>query len=285
MLHDFVCCKKGTKGMPNMRGHLLFCRRNPPMPPNDKPRSTMARKERAIWYAAIAALTVHLVALVILEYGGRISAPQTKSYASVDFVDFEAPETRTMEEAVRERLEARMQDRISNVSADRNARIAGDIRSSRADEAAMSEEVEAELRAFEQAAFDALADGRKNTDNEGVSRPERDGAPIERYDGWEERVAGKVTAEYDLGGRKALHLNIPGYRCQGGGVVKLAIVVSPGGDVLEASLMSIASEGEDAMANCLESEAFRSVRQCRFQSRADAPRRQSGTLTYRFISQ
>lgn len=285
MLHDFVCCKKGTKGMLNMRGHLLFCRRIPHMPPNDKPRSPMARKERAACYAAIAALTVHVVALGMLERCGRIPAPQSQSYAAVDFVDFEAPETRTMEEAVREQLEARMQDRIANVAADRNARSGDETRSSRADEAAMSEEVEAELRAFEQAAFDALADGRENTDNEGVSRPERDDAPIERYEGWDERVAGKVTAEYDLGGRKALNLDIPGYRCQGGGVVTLAIVVSPGGDVLEASLMSIASGGGDAMSNCLEAEALRSVRQCRFQSRADAPRRQSGTLTYRFISQ
>ena len=285
MLHDFVCCKKGTKGMPNISGHPLFCRRNPPMPPNDKWRSKMTRKERAIWYAAIAALAVHVVALTILEYCGRIPAPKTQAYAAVDFVDFEEVETRTMEEAVRDRLEARMQDRISNVSADRNARIGNETRSSRADEAAMSEKVEAELRAFEQAAFDALADSRGNADSEGVSRPERDDLPIERYEGWDERVAGKVTAEYDLGGRKALNLDIPGYRCQGGGVVTLAIVVSPGGDVLEASLTSIASGGGDTMANCLEAEALRSVRQCRFQSRADAPRRQSGTLTYRFISQ
>ena len=285
MLHDFVCCKKGTKGMSNVRGHPLFCRRNPLMSPNDKPTFAMVRKERAAWHAAIAALLVHVVALGILEYCGRIPAPQTQSYAAVDFVDFEAPETRTMEEAVRERLEARMKDRISNVSADRNARVGDETRSSRADEAAISEEVEAELRAFEQAAFDALADGRGNAEIERGARPERDDLPIERYEGWDERVAGKVTAEYDLGGRKALNLDIPGYRCRGGGVVKLAIVVSPSGDVLEASLMSIASGGGDAMANCLEAEALRSAHQCRFQSRADAPRRQSGTLTYRFISQ
>lgn len=255
------------------------------MSTKDQPRGPMARKEHVAWRAAIAALLVHVLALGILEHWGRIPDPQVQSYAAVDFVDFETAETRTMEEAVRERLEARMQDRISNVSADRNARIEEETRSSRADEAAMSEEVEAELRAFEQAAFDALADGREGADNGGVSRPEREDSPIERYDGWNERVAGKVTAEYDLEGRKALNLDIPGYRCEGGGVVRLAIVVSPGGDVLETSVMSIASEGGEAMSICLEAEALLSVRKCRFQSRADAPRRQAGTLTYRFISQ
>jgi len=141
------------------------------------------------------------------------------------------------------------------------------------------------LRAFEQAAFDALADGREDRSDDGVPRPDGDDESIERYDGWDERVAGKVTAEYDLDGRKALNLSVPGYRCRGGGVVLLSIVVSPGGDVLEASVLSATSEGEEAMSVCLETESLRSVRQCRFQSRADGPRRQSGTLIYRFIAQ
>ena len=68
-------------------------------------------------------------------------------------------------------------------------------------------------------------------------------------------------------------------------MVRLAIMVSPGGDVLEASVLSTTSDGGEAMAVCLETESLRSVRQCRFQSKAEAPRRQSGTLTYRFIAQ
>ena len=54
------------------------------------------------------------------------------------------------------------------------------------------------------------------------------GRAARQYEGWDERVAGQVTAEYELDGRKALGLSIPGYRCQGGGVVLLSIVVSPG---------------------------------------------------------
>lgn len=254
------------------------------MPTSPQSGKRITRTERAMWQAAIAALLVHVVALGILDRWGRLPAAEAQPYAQVDFVDFEEVETRTMEEAVRDRLEARMNERITNVSADARAWTGEEVRSSRAEREALSEEVEAELRAFEQAAFDALSEGRTDP-SQGVSRPDRDEGPIERYDGWDERVAGQVTAEYDLEGRKALNLNIPGYRCRGGGVVRLAIVVSPGGDVLEASVLSTTSNGGKATAVCLETESLRSVRQCRFQSKAEAPRRQSGTLTYRFIAQ
>ena len=245
----------------------------------------MSRRERAVWQAAIAALLVHVLALGALEYWGRLSAPTEQPYAQVDFVDFEEVETRTMEEAVRQRMEARMNERITNVSADAGARTTDEVRSSRAQDQAMSEEVEAELRAFEQAAFDALSEGRDDSATAGELKADDRDEPLEQYEGWNERVAGQVTAEYELDGRKALNLSIPGYRCRGGGVVLLSIVVAPGGDVLEASVLSAASEGGEAMSSCLETESLRSVSQCRFQSKADAPRRQTGTLTYRFIAQ
>ena len=251
------------------------------MPTSPQSGKRITRTERAVWQAAIAALLVHVVALGILDRWGRLPAAEAQPYAQVAFEDLE---TRTIEEAVRDRLEARMNERITNVSADARARTGENVRSSLAEREALSEEVEAELRAFEQAAFDALSEGRTDP-SQGVSRPDRDEGPIEHYDGWDERVAGQVTAEYDLEGRKALNLNIPGYRCRGGGVVRLAIVVSPGGNVMEAAVLSTTSDGGEVMAVCFETEALRSVRQCRFQSKAEAPRRQSGTLSYRFIAQ
>ena len=212
------------------------------------------------------------------------ACPTQQPYAQVDFVDFEEVETRTMEEAVRERMEARMNERVTNVSADAGPthpmkcavpahRIRRCRRKWRRNCARLSRRP---LTRCPQAARIPMpqakgADGRDE--------------PLEQYEGWDERVAGQVTAEYELDGRKALNLSIPGYRCRGGGVVLLSIVVSPGGDVLEASVVSAVSEGGEAMSSCLETESLRSVRQCRFQSKADAPRRQAGTLTYRFIAQ
>lgn len=242
----------------------------------------MDRRERTVWQAAIAALPVHAVALGVLEQWGRLPAPERQAFAEVNFVDFQVTETRTMEEAVREQMEARMAA-IRNAAADRQAARSDEVRSSRAEEARMAAEVEAELRALERQTFDALADGREAPESAGTRRPDEN-RPLEDYEGWDARYDGQVTAEYDLSGRKALQLDIPGYRCRGGGVVVLSIAVSPGGEVLDVAVQQAEALGE-GVVECLRSEALRSAGRCRFASRSDAPRRQMGTLTYRFIAQ
>lgn len=249
----------------------------------ESPSSNMGRAERAVWQAAIAALLVHAVALGVLEYWGRLPAPERQAYAEVDFVDFEETETRTLEEAVREQMEARL-SQIRNAAADSRADRSDEVRSSRAEEARMAAEVEAELRALEQQTFDALADGRDAPDVPQSDDRAQD-RPLEDYEGWDARYDGQVTAEFDLAGRQALSLDIPGYRCRGGGVVVLDITVSPGGEVVEVGVRSARSSGAAALTECLQAESLRSARQCRFAAKAGAPKRQSGTLTYRFIAQ
>lgn len=244
--------------------------------------NSMGRRERAVWQAAIAALLVHAVALGALEYWGTLPAPERQPFAEVGFVEYEETETRTMEEAVRERMEARM-EQVLNAAADSRADRAADVRSSRAEAERMAAEVEAELRALEQQTFEELAEGRDGPDLPEAGRQDVD-RPLEDYEGWDARYDGQVTAEFDLEGRKALALDIPGYRCRGAGVVVLAITVSPGGEVLEVSVRSASAAGE-GMAECLQEEALRSARRCRFASQANAPRRQEGSLTYRFIAQ
>ena len=99
---------------------------------------------------------------------GRLPAPEAQPYAQVDFVDFEEVETRTMEEAVRDRLEARMNERITNVSADARARTGEEVRSSRAEREALSEEVEAESAPLSRPHSSALSEGRTDLKAKGV---------------------------------------------------------------------------------------------------------------------
>ncbi len=246
----------------------------------------MKKGERSLWQAAIAALLVHAVALAGLEYWGALPVPEQEAYAAVDFVDYQETETQTMEEAVRERLEARMAEEIRNVASNAQAERSEVVQSSGASESEMSEDVEAELRAFEQAAFDALAEGREaKVSQEADPNKTASDTKLNAYENWDARYSGQVTAEFDLKGRTALNLDIPGYRCRGGGVVVLAIAVSPGGDVEEATVVSAQAQGGIALKECLELESLQSARQCRFQSKANAARRQQGTLTYRFIAQ
>jgi hypothetical protein len=244
----------------------------------------LGKRERFVWQAAMAALALHVIVLAALAEWGELPAATTTRYAAVDFVDFEVPErTMTMEEAVREQMEARL-EAVRNVAADARASLSDDVHSTAASEE-MARDVEAELRAFEQSAFDALAEGRTGSD--GVSAPDRSERQEvqNEFENWDARYDGQVTAEYDLDGRKALVLDVPGYRCRGGGTVTLAIEVAPGGEVMDAQVLSVRGTRGQAVGQCLGEESLRSALKCRFQSRTDAPKRQSGRLTYRFIAQ
>lgn len=249
-------------------------------------RTGLGPREKFVWQAAVAALSVHVLALLAASWWGGLPGEHATAYAEIEFADFTLPEqTQTMEEAVRERMEARM-DAVRNAAADARADRSDDIRSSRAESERMAEEIEAELRAFEQSAFDALAEGRGDGSVPDTRTDRSDQRAVDdRYEGWDARYDGQVTAEFDLDGRKALGLDIPGYRCRGGGVVVVAIAVAPGGEVLTAEVRSVTTSGGGSMSECLSEESLRSAQRCRFQSSASAPKRQEGTLTYRFIAQ
>lgn len=247
--------------------------------------SSMGGRERFVWQAVVAALLVHVITLGALEELGGVPNQKATAYAEVDFAEFALPEqTQTMEEAVRERMEAKMNAAVRNVAADASAARSAELRSTAAQSDQMARDVEAELRAFEQSAFDALAEGRGGAQTD-TGKPDPSGAVDNRYENWDARYDGQVTAEFNLAGRKALGIDVPGYRCRGGGVVVVSIEVAPGGEVLEATILSAAGSGSEAMSECLSQESLRSARRCRFQSQADAPKRQKGTLTYRFIAQ
>jgi hypothetical protein len=258
------------------------------MSPSSKslPKQKIGKRERFFWQAAIAALVVHVVVLgALAEWGGLPPAANTQ-YAEVGFADYLPPErTMTMEEAVKQQMEARMEEALRNVSADASAASSDELRSSVAASEQMARDVEAELRAFEQSAFEALAEGRDDQTG-GSDNPEASPTEVQnQYEGWDARYQGQVTAAYDLAGRKALFVDVPGYRCRGGGAVVVTVEVTPGGEVVDAQLTSISETGSQALAECLVAESLRSALKCRFQSQADAPKRQQGTLTYRFIAQ
>lgn len=230
---------------------------------------------------------VHVLSLAALTEWGGIPVSEGTAYAEVDFAAFALPEqTQTMEEAVRAKMQAKMNAAVRNVAADAQASRSTDLKSSAAASDQMARDVEAELRAFEQSAFDALAEGRDGAETHaGDGKPDPSGTVDNRYEGWDARYDGQVTAEYNLSGRKALGLDVPGYRCRGGGVVVMRIEVAPGGEVLDAAVLSVTEAGSEAMSACLSQESLRSAMRCRFQSQSDAPKRQEGTLTYRFIAQ
>ena len=107
--------------------------------------------------------------------------------------------------------------------------------------------------------------------------------PSQKKEAKEEKkeYKGPSVLSYTLDGRKASHLNIPAYRCNGGGDVTVIITVDPQGRVVNAKVMEEISSDDQ----CLRSFAIRAARLSRFNADPDAPTRQTGEILYRFIAQ
>lgn len=93
--------------------------------------------------------------------------------------------------------------------------------------------------------------------------------------------SGPSVVSYELGGRKASHLDIPAYRCMGAGMVTVIITVDNAGRVVNAKIQEELSS-EDS---CLRDFAVRAARRSRFSSDPSAPARQTGNIVYQFIAQ
>lgn len=82
--------------------------------------------------------------------------------------------------------------------------------------------------------------------------------------------------------RKKLDLTIPVYRCQGSGLVRVAITVAPDGAVLSADIKG-AIEGADRV--CFANAARAAALSSRFRVDINAPSKQRAILTYSFVAQ
>jgi hypothetical protein len=101
----------------------------------------------------------------------------------------------------------------------------------------------------------------------------------------EQNIAANYTGEtsiyYALEGRTHTHLPPPIYKCQGAGIITLRIEVNPKGDVEKATVLT----GESVTDQCLIETAINTALVSRFNSDINAPRIQTGTLTFHFVAQ
>ena len=97
----------------------------------------------------------------------------------------------------------------------------------------------------------------------------------------EKSYSGPSVLSWHLDGRKASHLPIPAYRCYGGGMVTVLIVVDNSGKVTDAKIQEETSTDD----SCLRNFAIRAARASRFSSSPTAPSKQQGDIIYQFIAQ
>lgn len=246
------------------------------------------KKRNRFWLAISLTLGLHAITLLILwmqPLRGN-SAPQSNfvEVAVGEWSEDDVPLERTLEEV----LSQRMESEVANLRSDASKVTSSERRSSATDkdEQQMAEDVEAELRAMELAEFERLGSKEKDFDLQGVP-DDGQREDIETYEKWDSRYEGQVTVTFDVPGREQLQLDMPGYRCRGGGMVVLEIEVTAEGGVrhvvLKVANVSEASGNPESVRACLVEEAMRSAQRSTFRASMDGP--VSGKLTYRFIAQ
>jgi hypothetical protein len=240
--------------------------------------------------ALIAALLIHVAVLSVLGFVQLDAVDPVPQFVEVQW-DIERVDP-IVSQSLEQQLSDRLQEQIAN--------LASDLTADKTDEKQQSidrnsrdftGEVEAELSEFERATFEELAQSRAQ--DAGAATPNdlaRDSTPDANrdepsYDWQGKAYNGRVTAEYDLGGRLARNIDIPGYRCEGAAEVELEIEVAPDGSVRSAVVVSGASSESSGEETCVEREAIKSALRSRFVAQADAPKQQAGRLTYRFVPQ
>jgi TonB family protein len=233
-----------------------------------------ARKALVYTLLAHALVLSTLVAIPVSE-----GVPASEQFAEIEFVD--AREVVRDAQSYEEDLRARLNARVANLRADANARSSNEARSTSSDlrsEADLTRQVEAELRALEEAEFDRLSGEQKDVQTAGTTRVQRHEVG-DTFEAWDAQYDGLVTVRYALSGRKGQDLDVPGYTCLGGARVEVAISVDRTGRVVGAELV----EGDPE--SCFGKAALRSAREALFSPSPEAPKRQQGTLTYVFVAQ
>ncbi len=94
--------------------------------------------------------------------------------------------------------------------------------------------------------------------------------------------SGNTVISYDLGGRKAIRLPIPAYKCYGFGKVTIEVQVNQKGQVLSAKIIE---QSASLNENCLPQSALEATLRSRFQPSEQAPNIQKGFIYYTFIAQ
>lgn len=242
------------------------------------------REDAGTWaYDHRVGLCVTLIAyllLMIVFVSSKIVVGRRVSQQGM-FIDLQ---TLAELEQERERLEREVRERqqqdpidwrsIRNEASNENAlneRLQDDRGTNTAalNEAAAA--AEARMRANREAYEEGLAEERAIRERRG----REDGA--ERQD---RKVKGRVTVSFSLTNpvRTSRWLEVPAYRCEGGGEVVVAVTVNRAGEVAAARV----EEGGD---ECMREAALQAARASLFNIDSSAPARQTGTITYIFIPQ
>lgn len=235
---------------------------------------------KGVYLAVIVSLSLHILLLLILfSINPHRQEEEFVPDLDMDFVELSQP--LFLPEELGSGIETR------NLVANTNSEISYDqLNYSKRSQDQMADDVYESLKALEAETFAKLQEGKESTDEEnGYDEPEKsDDSELEDQDdyGWfgEERSYGAATVEFNLAGREGRKLPPPAYRCKGQGKVVVAIEVGQDGLVNKAEIIE-----STVNSDCLDQEAVKYALRSRFNQTSSAPKKQEGSITYRFVAQ
>ncbi len=253
----------------------------------DKPRVRLPFERRSMdlgtWVyvhrAGVCATVIALLLFGIAFVGWRMNMGESMAH-QVIYLEMEPPPEEMQQPDIKEVAPVdygNVSNRASNENAELDARLrdaAGSDAQDLYEEAAgLDDRMNANRAAYEE----GLRSNREMID---ASRHQpTDGSGQERS----ARHSGNVAASYSFTNpvRHDMHLDIPAYRCVGGGQVVVAAVLDQNGNVVSAEVERSSSTGD----GCLQREALASARASQFNMDTSAPVRHRGTITYVFVPQ
>jgi TonB family protein len=225
--------------------------------------------------AGICAAVVVFLAFGIAFVAWRITIGESMAHQVV-YIEMEPPPEERLPPEVKEVAPINYGS-ISNRASNENASAADRMAAAQGRElAAEAEGVGQSMDANRAAYEDGLRRDRQRIDDS------RRRTQIDPGEARSANHGGNVTASYSFTDpvRHDERIDIPAYRCLGGGQVVVAATLDQNGNVVAAEARRGSSPDP-----CLQREAVASARASRFNLDTRAPSRQHGTITYLFIPQ
>ncbi len=240
----------------------------------------LSSEDKAGLYVTIIVHLVVIIILLIVQIGFSL---QKENSFVMDFSREEAIEKKLEEERIEAEKEAfdahisRKLDELiagtsgadfKNIAVDRSTMLKDDRNTDTRQLYEDAERLAAELK-------NGIVPDEPDEDYVDISKPvKREEKAVKEY-------SGPSVVSYFLEGRKASSLPIPAYRCYGGGMVTVIIVVNNAGNVIAAKVQDETSSDD----KCLRNFAIRAARLSKFSSSPNAPAKQGGNIVYQFIAQ
>lgn len=241
------------------------------------------RKDPVTWIydhrAGVFSIVALALVMAILFIGSRIiiRTPEPDGAILVDIRTVEElrEEARRLRREVMLRQSEADRDNIRNAVSNEGAELRDDRNTNMASMREAIDNVNQNLRGNRDAWDSGLRDieqMRGTRDGEGEKNVNNDS-----------RAKGTVQVSFSLLNptRYSVDLVYPGYRCERGGEVTVAITVNRSGDVVAAAVDRDASDADA----CMHTASLDAARRSRFNVEPSAPERHTGTITYLFIPQ